>query len=95
MHQRGGGVAGDHHQIGGVGRDQFADQRHHAGDDLLLAMVAIGEEGVVGDIDIVGIGPRADDLAQDREAAKAGIEDENRWRRCHAATLADPRLPLG
>ena len=77
--QRGGGIAGDHHQIGGVGRDQFADQRHHAGDDLLLAVVAIGEEGVVGDIDIMRIGPAAYDLTQHREAAKAGVEDENRW----------------
>ena len=78
--QRGSGIAGDHHEIGGVGRDQLADQRHHAGDDLLLAVVAIGEEGVVGDIDVMRVGTGADDLAQDREAAKAGIEHENRRR---------------
>ena len=76
-HERGGGVAGNHHQNGGVARDQLADQRHHAGDDLLLAVVAVGKERVVGDIDVVRVGPGADDLAQDREAAKAGVEDEN------------------
>ena len=38
--------------------DQLADQRHHARDDLVLAMVAVGKEGVVGDIDIMRVGPR-------------------------------------
>ena len=42
-----------------------------------LAVVAIGKERIVGDIDVVRIGPGADDLAQDREAAKAGVEDED------------------
>ena len=77
-HERGGGVAGDHDQIGRVRGDQFADQRHHAGDDLVLAVMAVGKERVVGDIDIMRVGSRGDDLAQHRESAKAGIEDENR-----------------
>ena len=64
-------------KTGGMARDQLADQRHHAGDDLLLAVVAIGKERIVGDIDIVRVRPGADDLAQDREAAKAGVEDED------------------
>ena len=76
-HERGSGVAGNHHQNGGMARDQLADQRHHAGDDLLLAVVAIGKERIVGDIDVVRVGPGADDLTQDREAAKAGVEDED------------------
>ena len=76
-HERGSGVAGDHHQNGGMARDQLADQRHHAGDDLFLAVMAIGKERIVGDIDVMRVGPGADDLAQDREPAKAGVEDEN------------------
>ena len=75
--QRGSGVAGDHDQVRGVARDQFADQRHHARDDLLLAVVAIGKERIVGDIDVMRVGPRADDLTQYREAAKAGVEHQN------------------
>ena len=47
----------------------------------VLAMVAVGKERVVGDIDIMRVGPRADDLTQYREPAKAGIEYQNR-RRC-------------
>ena len=76
-HKRGSGVAGNHHHGGGVAGDQLTDQRHHAGDDLFLAMMAIGKERIVGDIDVVRVRPGADDLAQDREAAKAGIEDED------------------
>jgi hypothetical protein len=41
--------------------------------------MAIREERVVGDIDIMRIGPGPDDLTQNREAAKAGVEDEDRW----------------
>jgi hypothetical protein len=37
--------------------DQFADQRHDARDDLVLAMVAVGKERVVGDIDIMRVKP--------------------------------------
>jgi hypothetical protein len=40
-------------------------------------VVAIGKERIVGDLDVVRVGPGADDLAQDREAAKAGVEDED------------------
>ena len=92
--QRGRGVAGDHDQVGGMRGDQFADQRHHPRDDLVLAMVAVGKEGVVGDIDIMRVGPRPDDLTQYRESAKAGIENQNRWRGCHAGILADLELPF-
>ena len=63
-----------------MGCDQFADQRHHAGDDLVLAVVAVGKERIIGDIDIMRVGPRTDDFTQYREPAKAGIEYENRRR---------------
>src|SRR5580693_2405023 len=77
-----------------MGCDQFTDQRHHPRDDLVLAMVAVGKERVVGDINIMRIGPCADNFAQHREAAEAGIEQENRWRRWHAAILADLTRPF-
>ena len=93
-HQRGGGVAGDHDKVGRMRGDQFADQRHHARDDLVLAMVAVGKEGVVGDIGIMRVGPRPDDLTQYREPAQAGIENQNCWRCCHAVFLADLALPF-
>ena len=63
--------------------DQIADQRHDAGDDFVLAMMAVGKEGVVGDINIMRVGARPDDLTQYREPAKAGIENQNRRRCCH------------
>ena len=73
-HKRGSGVAGNHHQSGGVARDRLGDQRHHAGNNLVLAVMAIGKERIVRDIDVVRVGPGVDDLAQDRKAAKAGVE---------------------
>src|SRR5258708_16091846 len=57
-------------------------------------MVAVGKECIVRDINIVRVRPRGDDLTQYREAAEAGIEQENRRRRCHPAILADPALPF-
>ena len=71
----------------GVGADQLSDQRHHAGDDFVFAEAAIGEEGVVGDIDISCSGEGADDLPQHGEAAEAGIEDKNGWSVRHARIL--------
>ena len=60
--------------------DQFADQWHDARNDLVFAVVAVWKERVVGDIDIMRIRARLDDLAHDREPAKAGIKHENdRW----------------
>ncbi len=54
----------------------------------VFAMVAVGKECVVGDIDIVRIGSRLDDLTQYREAAEAGIEQKNRRRRYHDSDLS-------
>ena len=45
-----------------------------------LAVMAVGKERIVGDIDIMRVRPRGDDLTQYREAAKAGIEHQNRRR---------------
>jgi hypothetical protein len=36
--------------IGGMLRDQFADQRHHAVDDVFLAVMAIGKKSVISDV---------------------------------------------
>ena len=63
-------------------------------DDLVLAVVAVGEERIISDIDVTGVRPGADDLTQYREAAEAGIEHQNRRRGCHGAILADLRLPF-
>ncbi len=46
--------------------DQVADQRHHAGNDLVLGMLAVGKIGVVGDVRISRAGPQLDDLAETR-----------------------------
>src|SRR6185437_3583758 len=90
-HERGGGVAGDHDQIGRVAVDQVTDQRHHARDDFILAVMAVRKEGIVGDIDVMGVGPCGDDFAQHGEAAEAGIEYQDGRGNGHAAILAhDP-----
>jgi hypothetical protein len=60
--------------------NQFADQRHHARDDLVLAVVAVGKECIVGDINVMRVGARPDALTHKREPAQAGIEHENRRR---------------
>jgi hypothetical protein len=86
-HEGGSSVAGDHDEIGRMLLDQIADQRHHAGDDGLLAVMAVGEERVVGDIDEVRVVSRRHDLAQHGEAAEAGIEDENRGTVWHGVSF--------
>ncbi len=50
-HERRGGVAGDHDEIGPMGGDQFAHQRDHAGDQRRFGVAPVGKERVVGDID--------------------------------------------
>ena len=57
--------------------DQFTDQRHDAADNGILAVMAVGKERVVGDVEIVRVGPYLDDLAVDRKAAETGIENDN------------------
>ena len=73
-------VAGGSIVVGGARFNRLRFNRLAASSSvstLFLAVVAIGKERIVGDIDIVRVGPGADDLAQDREAAKAGVEDED------------------
>ncbi len=76
-HQRRSGVAGDDDEIGVVGCDQLRHQRHDTRGQCIGAVVTIGEERIVADIDVSRIRTRADDLARDGEAAEAGIENEN------------------
>jgi hypothetical protein len=61
-----------------TGGDPFADQGHDAGNDLVLAVVAVGKVRIISDIYVMCVRTRADDLAQHCEAAKAGIENKNR-----------------
>ena len=87
QHQRRGGVAGDHDDVGPVRGDQLADQRTTRATNAFLGRGAVGEEGVIGDIDEIGVRPRGDDLAKDGQPAEAGIKDQN-GRSCgHAAEI--------
>src|ERR1043166_851205 len=87
QHQRRCGIAGDHREIRRMLLQQATEQRYHPRNDLILAAMAIGKKGVVGDVDVMHVGPRAHDFAQDREAAKAGIEHEDGlgWAHCRKA----------
>ena len=64
------------------------DQLAHQGDDALdqfrLALAAVGKEGIVGDVEVARVGARLGDLAEDREAAEPGIEDEDGRRGGHS-----------
>ena len=55
QHERRGGVAGDDDEAGTVGIDQFAHERDDALDQRGLVLVAVGKEGVVGDVDVARI----------------------------------------
>ena len=76
QHQRRGRVAGDHHDVRPEGGDEAADHRDDPGDELLLGPSAVGEAGVVGQIQVFGIGPQRRHLGVHGETAEAGIEDE-------------------
>ena len=76
-HERRGCVAGNHHKVGPVGGNQIAHQGNESGDQCRFVVAAIRKESVVGHVHIAGVGPRLDDLAEHREPAKPGIEDEN------------------
>ena len=58
QHQRRGGVAGDHHEVGPVRRDQLAHHRRARARPARLRPAAVGEEGVVGGIDEARVRPR-------------------------------------
>src|SRR5690242_11461670 len=55
-------------------------------------MMAIRKECIIGDIHIMCVRPRRDDLAQNREPAEAGIENKDDWTRRHKIILADCEL---
>ena len=55
----------------------LADDGDDAPEQLGLRQVAIREAGVVGDIDEARVGARSRDLAEDGQAAEAGVEDED------------------
>ena len=71
QHQRGGGVVGDHNQIGGVRGDEAFHHLHHALDEVRLFPGAVGETGVVGAIDVIRPRPQLDDFGENREPAEA------------------------
>src|SRR5262249_34385253 len=81
QHQGRGCIASNHDEIGTVGLDQFGHELGDARDELCLVAAAVGKESVVRDIDIARVRPRLRDFAEDGEAAKPGIEDEDA--RCH------------
>jgi hypothetical protein len=70
-----------------MGRDQFVHQRADVRHQLALALRVVGKEGVVRDIGVMRVGPRLGDLAENREAAEPGIEDEDRRRSRHGGSL--------
>ncbi len=60
--------------------DQPVHDGADAGHQRRLVQPSIGEGRVIGGVDIARIGPQPRDFTEDREAAQAGIEDEDRWR---------------
>ena len=77
QHLHRGGVAGDHHEVGAVRRDEAFHQADDALDQLGLGDLAVGKQRIVRRIDEARIGPRARDLAEHRQAADAGIEHQD------------------
>ena len=51
--------------------DQLAHESRDAIDQLRLAMIAIGKESIVGDVDVAQVGPCLGDLSEHGETAKA------------------------
>jgi hypothetical protein len=84
QHQRRSRIAGNDDQIGMVGLDQLAHQVANARDEFGLAATAVGKEGVVGDVNVIRIGPRLGDFAENGQSAETGIEGENG--RCHGGS---------
>jgi len=75
--------AGDDDEPGRVRLDQLAHQRGDARHQFRFAVAPIGKEGVVGHVEKTRIRPRLGDLAEDREAAEARIEDQDGRCGCH------------
>ena len=79
----GGGVAGQHDQVG-PGLEQPLAAGPGQVDDLLAGAAAVGGVGLVGQIDEVPIGEPPRQFAVDRQSAHAGVEYAYR----HAGLLA-------
>jgi hypothetical protein len=61
--------------------DEAGHDFEHAGAQGVGLVGAVGEEGIVGGVDVSRVRAQAHDLAEDGEAAETGIEDEDGWRR--------------
>jgi len=77
QHKGRGGITGDNNELRRICGDQLAHENRDAIDQLRLAMVAIGKESIVRDIDVMRVGSCFGDLPEHGETAKAGIEDQN------------------
>ncbi len=70
----GGGVAGDHEDVGAL-----LEQEAGAGDgvagDGLAGLRAVGEAGGVAEVEVAGVRDEGKEGAQDGQAAEAGVED--------------------
>lgn len=77
QHQRRGGIAGDHREVGVKARDEALHDGEDAGDELLLAQAAIGETGVVGGVDDMRRRAGTRGASEHGETAEPGIEDED------------------
>ena len=68
-------IAGDDHEIGLVRVNRLADDIDNARDQRAFRLIAIGKTGIVGDINEMRIGARAQHFAIDGQPADAGIEN--------------------
>ena len=77
QNERRGGIAGDDDEIGMEARNEAFHHDEDSDDELVLAQPAIGKAGIVGGIDNMGAGAGLRRAPEHREAAEAGIEDED------------------
>ena len=75
---RRGGVAGDDGEARVEALDQPAEQGRDAAGDLGLAALAVGKAGAVGGVDDRRVGQQRARRPEHRQAADAGIEEEER-----------------
>ena len=75
-----GRVAGDADQPRVEPLGHAAEQAGNAGGDLRLGLVAIGQAGIVSRVDHRRLRQQLATLGQDRKAADAGIEEQDRCR---------------
>ena len=80
QHQCRSRVAGDDDEVGRVARDEVVHRRADPFDQRLFGEGAIGEKGVVGDVDEFEVGARLGDAREHRQPAEAGIEHQSRRR---------------